>query len=340
MTKRKITYLLGAGASAETMPMVRGFNDKLEEVISSIKEKLTLNTYTSNLITDLENLLNNCKNHISPDTYAKKIYIQSKKGVPKADKQYIELKYLLSCAFVLLQAYNYPELDKRYDAFLASILNKDGSLPDHVRIVSWNYDHEFELSYANFSNQSGQLYYQFEDLKWCDSVTINKSHPFNFDGFKFMKLNGTAGVYDSKKFNSRVNELIDDYTTGITIELLNKLAMCHNKVIEGKLVNQLKFAWEAEDEWIPENPSERIVDLIANEIKDTSSLVTIGYSFPYYNKLIDTKLLAKMNPDRVYIQSKQTAEIRNRFLMIKTLPQAEMIHEVTDTEYFYIPKEM
>jgi len=41
--------------------------------------------------------------------------------------------------------------DYRYDSFFASILNDLQSFPENIKILSWNYDLQFEISFAEYS---------------------------------------------------------------------------------------------------------------------------------------------------------------------------------------------
>ena len=58
-------------------------------------------------------------------------------------------KFLILINFLYSQYIN--PADRRYDAFIAAILNhKTDKLPDHVKVISWNYDIQFEKAMAEF----------------------------------------------------------------------------------------------------------------------------------------------------------------------------------------------
>lgn len=129
----KITYLFGAGASKNALPIVNEIPDRIEDLVNFlIRDDLKLGDdskfnlldarvekskreYQIEMITTLEWLMKECKRHASIDTYAKKLFLKRDNRTLK------KLKIALSIFFVFEQARNKP--DNRYDTFFASILN-------------------------------------------------------------------------------------------------------------------------------------------------------------------------------------------------------------------------
>ena len=97
----------------------------------------------------------------SVDTLAKKIFLKE-----EYDK-YNRLKKTLTSFFLICQMMNrsvnnhqYKKVDKRYDLFFASLHPNDrvvefGFKNAHLKIVTWNYDSQFELSYMGFLKDLG-----------------------------------------------------------------------------------------------------------------------------------------------------------------------------------------
>ena len=149
----KIVYLLGAGASygkrvkpedmtmddvsyiMEGLPVVNEINDELNYVIGKI-DSVELNdgnfklrgvqcgadALKEELIDGFEWLLRESSRHATIDTFAKKLYLKNDIN------NYGRLKFLLSSFFFIEQ--NLHPYDKRYDTFLANILNKDLEVMD------------------------------------------------------------------------------------------------------------------------------------------------------------------------------------------------------------------
>jgi hypothetical protein len=78
----KFTYLLGAGASVGTIPVVKRFGDGLTEFIEFLREAQSQKTNSSqiigNLIIDAIKLSEELNSYASFDTFAKKLYLLGK----------------------------------------------------------------------------------------------------------------------------------------------------------------------------------------------------------------------------------------------------------------------
>lgn len=78
-----ITYLLGAGASANALPVVKGFKERFRLFIKDNFSNLNLNDQISTIAGDEQKLhgndffveqVNSLLNHFTPDTYARKVF--------------------------------------------------------------------------------------------------------------------------------------------------------------------------------------------------------------------------------------------------------------------------
>ena len=124
-----VTYLLGAGASANSIPVVEKFNEDIKSIkellekflkknmndssYNSLPELLqTKNSILEKIVDDLQWLLLEADNHQTIDTLAKKYYLTNSSDLNK-------LKRILIIFFFVRQSLIQP--DKRYDSFLAAI---------------------------------------------------------------------------------------------------------------------------------------------------------------------------------------------------------------------------
>lgn len=104
---------------------------------------------------------------------------------------------------------------------------------------------------------------------------------------------------------------------------------------EGRL--RLNFAWEEAFS------KDLLENMIPKLVQDTTTLVVIGYSFPYFNRKIDRAIIEKMSHlKNIYIQDKYPNRIQqyitpvipeNRLAGIKIVP-------LDDVEQFYLPPEL
>ncbi len=181
----KITYLLGAGASANTIPVVADMHERMKEVNRYLvtilrkygnpeiyQEKLEFNSDLAqnsptlrSLNTELEWLIKEAGNFYTIDTLAKKYYLTGD------DDNLIRLKRCLIIYFSIEQYIAVPStikpefeniIDKRYGSFIAAITRKlylisekpesrpaynfQFELNPDISMLSWNYDMQFELS--------------------------------------------------------------------------------------------------------------------------------------------------------------------------------------------------
>ncbi len=143
-------YMLGAGASAYSLPLVSNFGERLSQFRKTINsttfgvsrsgQNVDTHSIKQQLVESIDWLLQNLKLHASIDTFAKKLYF-------KHDRKNLSvLKAVLSCFFVGEQSVR--PVDYCYDNFFASVLQSDGfravSLPDDIRFLTWNYDLQLE----------------------------------------------------------------------------------------------------------------------------------------------------------------------------------------------------
>lgn len=339
----KITYMFGAGASRNAVPTVKEIPSRLKNLINFLKkEKLQLSTeetfkdtglenleskknYQKELINDLQWLLDNSSKHASVDTFARKLsIIDDSKNLKK-------LKVVLSVFFTFEQIIKQP--DERYDSFFASLFNENDELPENLRILSWNYDSQFELSYLQYSRS--------RDISMIQSaLNINHKYGNNHerDRFGIYKLNGTTGL---RKFNNYeyvhygytkslnveidiniVNEIIKNYTIGI---------------LSRKHIPVFSFAWETESN------EKSIIKMAREATEDSIALVVIGYSFPIFNRNTDREIIGAMkNLKRVYFQAPDAEILIERFKAIKNDIKEKNIELIPkcDLKQFVIPYEL
>lgn len=317
----KIVYLLGAGASRGTrgpkqinssyellkpdwvskcsfsyadiqsgLPVVNEIPGRLSFLISrladekkELEKQRNINNDLEELINDIEWIRDNSERHASIDTFAKKLYLT------KNEEDYFRLKKAL-IVYLTFEQYNKP--DGRYDSFFASILGKDkDDLPQNITLLSWNYDCQVEMAYEEYLRSddiASTAYYLNEYNKIAE--LFDESPYDKIDGFKIIKLNGTAlignGNYLSKdKKYQIVQSLIDLY-----------------KEIKPEKI-RLSFAWE--------RMGNRFQTLISDSIADADVLVIIGYSFPFFNREVDRLIFNSMpNLKKIYIQDPNAEKIK------------------------------
>ena len=341
--KYHIVYLLGAGASANTLPVINQMPDRIKSMIELLEKReyrlsdneiadtsstgidlppKTYRSYQNEMIDALYWMYEESSQHSSIDTFARKLYLRGKSSdellKSKSSDELRKLKIAMSIYFTLEQIKNKP--DYRYDTFFASILTDDLKIPDHVTILSWNYDYQFELAYAKYSQN--------------DEIEANDIQS------RIHKINGTAELTDIK--TNKPIRFIDKANTELNIETIKKIVeqYANSSVNKNKYETKLSFAWDS-------NSKQGDIDL--NLYGKDIILVVIGYSFPFFNREVDSKIIAKLhNPSthilrKLYIQAPESSieDIVGRAKRYQILQDC-IIHKfekICTIDQFHLPNE-
>lgn len=308
--KPKITYLLGAGASAFAVPTVKFFPVLLQKFKGDIEKKLHESGFSDfDIQTASEKLkiIDEISNFATVDTWARKLYL-SNSNKYETLKEIISL-FLIYCQFgsneqigqylsdgnllAKSRLFNLSETDKmqfnlmyqntpdpRYDLFLGSILSRNSNngmiqFPDNINVISWNYDSQFETSIKTFSNSN--IYRE------------------NNSKFEIIKLNGSANftIVDRKSNEPAFNfyyerERNQNYLDRILTILSNNSAPFKS------FKNNLLFAWEMQNHFIAK---------VSDIISDTEIIIVIGYTFPSFNQEVERTIFSKVGKiKKVYYQ--------------------------------------
>ena len=328
---------MGAGASAEAMPLVKATPSRadgpksLSNAMLAIAERLTPNIpgsiikkhthepFYRKIAEELKVIAKEGDNYTTIDTYAKYLFLTDK---PKFDR----LKFVLSVYFSLEQQY-YKKLDRRYLVWLTSLMTNK-SFPENVKVLTWNYDFQIQLTAELFTK---------EDISYHNTITRHSPPLIDYypslqeDTFtepnrvSLLHLNGIAGFYHTGNIHHHVflnNEM-------------NNNGNYLNKLMENEGYCRMHFAWEKEHQAIPI----RIIDAMA---KDVTILVVIGYSFPFFNREMDMEVYRAFRQygklRKIYFQdpNRDGEFLRAQFGYTDDIK----IMHVSDTSALYIPFEL
>lgn len=356
---KKITYLFGAGASAgevktnrtnkgkiSCLPVVTQFPDRFASFRNEIAQAFLKECRSE--IEKLKQVEQALRKHASIDTYAKILYLAGK------NDELRELKIFLSLFFIWEQYQN--GIDPRYDLFLASIMRGKGGdikLPKNIKILSWNYDNQFELSATKFYQKTVVSEVR-PHLPIFPSLSIENSD-FGGNRFSIFKLNGSADLFvrpdDSidKQVDIRLTSetimgnTVDsaaDWRSGVRKEL--QYILRSTNIIDRIKESLISYAWEDENLAITD-----CRDYAIHSVAGSRVLVVVGYSFPTFNREVDKKILGKFfynNPaPKIYVQA-AASNVESIITRIKALYPVEMSGHhppipVDGLEEFYVPSE-
>lgn len=347
MTKPRVAYLFGAGASANALPMVRDMPLKMEEHAETIRGyrevpppasvKLHGNMPWQSAIDQYANamhaLAENAKGHESVDTYAKKLYF----GYRRTEAELKELKILLTTFFSFLQRPACP-IDSRYDGFFASLLVDGGSVPkvaEDVIMLSWNYDLQIPRAFGPYwGDDRIDVLMESLGVTTLDRLSSYQRTP------RLIHLNGIAAWENSRTLTpvlpvdasddiERVGWLLQHFLVGK--ESWEALVVRHRHYL-----TMLRFAWEGDAQ------TSSGLEKLKEYLSECETLVVIGYSFPFFNRPIDRELIGRMSKlKKVYIQTTPLSVrgVTNAFRAIPLGRELE-VEAYDSVDKFLLPPEL
>lgn len=333
------TFLLGAGASANAIPVVSEFNVRFEVFIFTLEEHVNKYHHKDVSWESVNDFIKNVRRALGKfttvDTYAYSLF--------KTNTRAYEAYKILLSYYLLFEQSNESEMmlnqihntwhnkvklkiDQRYFPLIKAMESKANS-SKKIAIVSWNYDSQLELAWAEMFGVS--LEQSSIDLKVYP--TMKGSSLTQAEGATCIKLNGTASIYYQSSTNnfSSIHDMLSPTSTVFLNSCYLRIADCLQK--NGEIDSMMEYAWENEDE--VRQARNRAKEIIS----ETETLVVIGYSFPEYNIDIDRDLFSnRKNLDTIYYQvlPGDFDNMKEDFQRVIG-PQEEII-KVSRTDRFYI----
>jgi len=343
--KPKVVYILGAGASANALPMVSQIPGRLgahlklleaptfQERFTSLfdtEPRLSFNQVLDQYQTDIRHLQKMADVHESIDTYAKKLFLKGAKD------ELFRMKVALSMFLAYEQAKNAAK-ERRYDGFFASILGSDGSglrIPDDILILNWNYDQMLGHAFKEYTSSG-----QFQECH--TQLRVYPLHQVNEDAsFSVVHLNGLfAYQWQEREYEPLVTTTSDDDKL-IVEDLLRYYYRAHhnesNPLYRNMDAHLMRFAWESFEQ------QRSAFSSILNRLIDTQALVVIGYSFPFFNREFDRDILKWLpNLERIYVQAPEGyAQDIGRTIRTMGVAREVEIEYYTNTDKFLLPREL
>lgn len=352
-----VTYYLGAGASYNAMPVV----DQMPAGLFFLRKYLTRADFAAvrleanEIIKDATWLINEHKKYYSVDTAAKVYYHQE----GRESENLRRLKKIVTFYFIVEQSeviqedfnnakkalldsdswkgvFDYDKLekagkleavDRRYFRLLAYFLGSNDvpTLPSNLNFITWNYDRQLEQAFAHFMPKRGTAPFRLEGVPGLAS-DVHHNRP---EGLKEVcHLNGKAGVIQEKY---KISDMGLQYQDESLIECRNGLVSMYGNLSEGNL---LKFAWE-ENEY-----TSKVLNLAKEILRKTNVLVVVGYSFPNFNRTVDTELLnAFKEGGGVGIEKKVVFQDPNkaRAEAMQKVFGLDYVEPFLETDEFFIP---
>lgn len=370
---KKITYYIGAGASYNSLPLYMSFQERLsvfrDFVYHSTRGEKQLDHPLADSITksDIDYYLQSLNELIemldplettTVDILAHELFRNHERKI-----DFYQLKYLISDFFVfeqlrkpkrifykqthgdigLYEKYDdatcqkvFNCIDYRYKPFLLPLMTNDNKrLPNGMNFISWNYDVQFELAYADAMGVSINLAQQ--ELQVFPSPSTSSG--INLSNTCLIKLNGTAGMHFRSRSDNRVENFIYERNFTMNDEYLYWMIKVFNSNRGRIFDHQPLFKFYFEDNGTLHSEAIKYANTV---IRHTHELVVIGYSFHTSNREVDKKVFeGSSNIERVTLQVHPNDFEHVKYNLVKIAPElSDKVFRYPTLESFPTPNNL
>jgi hypothetical protein len=342
----ELTYILGAGASYQSMPIVKTFPERFNSFVESLRrldDSESTDSYIKDSLTAAYShslrLSTEFKSHQSFDTYFKKLF-HTKPSEIKRAKKLLNLYFIWEHSKEGLEKphdenlfWKQSKYDKRYDALFAGLLRpvKDPQLYWKTNFITWNYDMNLLCSIKNY------FYPQELFRVFMDKIKTNNPNIWNInDQITVINMNG---YFYTRHFDEEYS-LDTEKTAGLVKHKIIQKNYLDNDV-EDVDADYIKFAWETNGM----DTNMATINLAREKIKVSDNIVVIGYTFPLYNRLVDLNYFKGdfLQKKTLYIQDPRSkviaGDIEEGFSISKGVAfhGYTTIKPLTDCDSFFVP---
>ncbi|MFC7356479.1 hypothetical protein ACFQO1_02165 [Jejudonia soesokkakensis] len=351
-SKPKISYLLGAGASYNSVPIWKQQGSTIfqiaSKILAMIKEgysksydsideyNIEGSTYLVKFFEKMKFFGEKALEFGSIDIYARKLWLLENKS------ELNELKAAVSVYLDLWENFyykdfkigksdgNYSRLDNRYLSLLSILLEKENisypKLSDDINFFSWNYDLQLETAFSKFCCKPINNLIELNSIIPYSNLLKNDIN----ENQSIFHLNGHRGIF---KFDKDYVETVQHNNLKNWRSYLGQLKsnLEVSRRFNNDFSNSINYSWEMKK-------TQR--DLLKAKFGDTDVLIIIGYSFPAFNRALDSELFGSLNLNNLEVVFQSPSANKS---IIKTLNpnikenNIKILNSVEDLSSFYIP---
>jgi hypothetical protein len=355
MHGKNVTYLLGAGASCNSQPLVSDMKKRMQILLNLLNPSCALNKefktkYGDNLDTNVlfkryYPIVIDANKHYTPDTYAKKLSLTNKLSELELFKEFLILYFIFEQENDLMPFGKSLESEEMVsklpkDQYFVDITGKKIKKNKKEKLwdkISTPLDYRYDVFFAtlldpttlllpsnnniiswNYDNQWELAYKEYaKDLNINEiSKRLNINVLYDPNKSNIIKVNGYCNCWDEEeKKELTFYSAIDKLVNGNSIK------------------NTIEFAWEG---------TRPQYDAIYKIMENSDIVVIIGYSFPNFNREVDKTIFYKYHPKpnkEIIVQVPDIYEyekIKQRIQTIKPISDSVFKH-IPDKDQFYIP---
>lgn len=343
----EITYILGAGASFQSIPVVNTFNNRLLEFadfLNGIGQVKFMGENRNKFIRASEairNLFEEFSSHQSFDTYFKKQFHLGNDVAINQGKRLLNLyftwehdrsSFAPSSSFVATAGshfYKRALFDRRYDALIAGLLKPYRNVAEtlcKINFITWNYDLNLLQSIKNFFAPTASFKNFFQKIEKL---------PFYWNINDQISIININGNFYSSEYNDYEN--LGNVNGGRIIEdkILSEYFLSESIDLDAE---RIRFAWEFNNSEV-----NQLLWHINRNLTNSKQVIIVGYTFPLYNRIIDssymTERLLKFDDKKITVQDPNVENICSTLLETMGVSKTfeRIISKKPDCSSFYVP---
>lgn len=349
----ELTYILGAGASFQSIPVVKNFPMRFSSFSSYLSRTSNNTSFDENkreafilAHQKAQEICDAFRAHQSFDTYFKKLFHTSQLRKIAEAKKILNLYFIweyLSRPTAKPDIYDetifwkQSAIDKRYDALVAGLLKpKAGKSEPYcpINFITWNYDMNLFMSLKNYFSPN-KLFGDFlstidkKNNLWQieDKISI-----INMNGYSYCtKFSPFKSMNDLTSVKKEIYEWIYEKITD----------RYFSQDYSDKDSESIKFAWELTSG--SKTSDLECIKQAREKISRSANIVVIGYTFPLYNRLVDYEYFNNLTVGgkRISIQDPNAIQIKKSLASDFNISSENSpifyVDEITNCDSFFVP---
>lgn len=368
--QKELTYILGAGASFQSIPLVKSFPNRFRSFANYLlaiasNPKTVLDEYKYDIFNasykEAWSLFKSFTFHQSFDTFFKKLFHKGDINSIRKAKKILHLYFLWEHFQSIdkephvkneTKFWKQSEFDKRYDALIAGLLKPiQGKAETYcpVNFITWNYDLNLFLSLKNYFSPSESIGDFMNRIssgrvsgiwKIGDNVTVINMNGYFYSSF-FSSLENLVSL------EKQLSELL-------SVKLASDYYENEYSDADAELI---RFAWETHSK--QESPISDVIGVAKERISMSNNIIIVGYTFPLYNRIIDFDYFngSVLGSKTLYVQDPNASNIAkglvSDFNLNKYNPESQEIYpvgisprpstilnEISDCDSFFVPSDI
>lgn len=304
-----VTYLIGAGASYNALPLNEALITRMNAMITIGKnhpENELNQTYLKTFENTFKPIIELAKKEKSIDTLAN-IHLNS--------SIFYDIKTLIWLYFSSVAGKG--NLDNRYKNLLVKMRDNSASnfrIRDGFSFLSWNYDLQIEEAISEIGGTEiwrvADRFYTYPGLEFTSPEKIGRNS--NPKYFSIVHLNGCAGYYYDVAGNTYREWYNCDIANSRDYDkLLHIVAQNFYTNLHINKSKRSSIAFAFEDAHYNKQSLIHTKEIAAA----STHLVVIGYSFPDFNREIDRRILNEMkNLKYICIQDPNAEKLKHKLM--------------------------